>query len=84
MEIADCYFAKKEWHGQQPGEKSVLVADSSKESLITMYSPEESLDTDGYIEKIEISSALREKFFYDSFNRQCCKNGLERVDASPH
>ncbi|KHN26599.1 Vacuolar-sorting receptor 6 [Glycine soja] len=54
------------WHAQLAGAAAVLVTDSIEESLITMDSPEESSDADGYIEKITIPSALIEKSFGDS------------------
>jgi len=53
----------KVWNGQQAGAAAVLVADSVDEPLITMDSPEESTDSDGYVEKIGIPSALIEKSF---------------------
>lgn len=56
----------KVWHAEQAGAAAVLVTDSIEESLITMDSPEESSDADGYIEKITIPSALIEKSFGDS------------------
>ncbi|XP_060191266.1 vacuolar-sorting receptor 6-like [Lycium barbarum] len=58
LDRGDCYFALKVWNGQQAGAAAVLVADSIEEPLITMDSPEESSDADGYIEKIGIPSAL--------------------------
>ncbi|KAG5105470.1 hypothetical protein JHK82_042445 [Glycine max] len=54
------------WHAQLAGAAAVLVTDSIEESLITMDSPEESSDADGYIEKITIPSALIEKSFGDT------------------
>ncbi|KAJ1378079.1 PA domain [Sesbania bispinosa] len=54
------------WHAQLAGAAAVLVADSIEESLITMDSPEESSDADGYIEKIVIPSVLVEKSFGDA------------------
>jgi hypothetical protein len=66
LELVECYFALKVWHAQQAGAAAVLVADSIDESLITMDSPEESTDADGYIEKILIPSALIDKSFGDS------------------
>ncbi|KAK7329382.1 hypothetical protein VNO77_23545 [Canavalia gladiata] len=65
LDRGECYFALKVWHAQQAGAAAVLVTDSIEESLITMDSPEESSDADGYIEKIVIPSALIEKSFGD-------------------
>ncbi|THG09372.1 hypothetical protein TEA_013788 [Camellia sinensis var. sinensis] len=74
----DCYFAKKVWNGQQAGAAAVLVADSVNEPLITMDSPEESSEADGYIEKIEIPSALIERAFGESL-KAALKKGDEGV-----
>ncbi|KAL2340140.1 hypothetical protein Fmac_008080 [Flemingia macrophylla] len=65
LDRGECYFALKVWHAQVAGAAAVLVTDSIDESLITMDSPEESSDADGYIEKIVIPSALIEKSFGD-------------------
>lgn len=65
----------KVWNGQQAGAAAVLVADSIDEPLITMDSPEESTDSDGYVEKIGIPSALIEKSFGDSL-----KQALEKKE----
>lgn len=74
MEIAECYFALKVWNGQQAGAAAVLVADSVDESLITMDSPQESTDSDGYVEKIGIPSALIDKSFGDSLKQALKKH----------
>ncbi|KAI4332088.1 hypothetical protein L6164_017025 [Bauhinia variegata] len=66
LDRGECYFALKVWHAQLAGAAAVLVADSVDEPLITMDSPEESKDADGYIEKVTIPSALIEKSFGDS------------------
>nr|KYP60200.1 Vacuolar-sorting receptor 7 [Cajanus cajan] len=66
LDRGECYFALKVWHAQEAGAAAVLVTDSIDESLITMDSPEESSDADGYIEKIVIPSALIEKSFGDT------------------
>ncbi|GAU36824.1 hypothetical protein TSUD_320610, partial [Trifolium subterraneum] len=66
LDRGECYFALKVWHAQQAGAAAVLVADSIDETLITMDSPEESTDADGYIEKIVIPSVLIDKSFGDS------------------
>ncbi|CAI9090694.1 OLC1v1025519C4 [Oldenlandia corymbosa var. corymbosa] len=58
LDRGGCYFALKVWNAQQAGAAAVLVADTVDEPLITMDSPEESKDADGYLEKIEIPSAL--------------------------
>lgn len=63
VDRGDCYFALKVWNGQQAGAAAVLVADTLDEPLITMDSPEESTDADGYIEKIGIPSALIDRSF---------------------
>lgn len=78
LDRGDCFFAKKVWNGQQAGAAAVLVADSINEPLITMDSPEESSDADGYIEKIEIPSALIERAFGESL-KAALKKGDEGV-----
>ncbi|XP_041023146.1 vacuolar-sorting receptor 6-like [Juglans microcarpa x Juglans regia] len=75
LDRGGCYFALKVWNGQQAGAAAVLVADSVDEPLITMDSPEESNDSDGYIEKIGIPSALIEKSFGESL-----KEGLKKKE----
>ncbi|KAF4391412.1 hypothetical protein F8388_008023 [Cannabis sativa] len=65
LDRGGCFFALKVWNAQQAGAAAVLVADDREEPLITMDSPEESTDADGYIEKINIPSALIEKSFGD-------------------
>jgi hypothetical protein len=69
----ECYFALKAWNAQQAGAAAVLVADSIDEPLITMDSPEQSNDADGYIEKIGIPSALIERSLGESL-KQALKN----------
>ncbi|GLU08596.1 hypothetical protein SLE2022_255000 [Rubroshorea leprosula] len=89
LDRGECYFALKVWHGQQAGAAAVLVADSMDEPLITMDSPEESLDEDGYVEKIGIPSALIEKSFGDSL-KQALKKAEDVVlrldwrESMPH
>ncbi|XP_073058417.1 vacuolar-sorting receptor 6-like [Primulina eburnea] len=78
LERGDCYFALKVWNGQQAGAAAVLVADTKDESLITMDSPEESKDADGYIEKIGIPSALIDRSFGDTL-KDALKRGTEEV-----
>lgn len=84
-----CYFAKKVWNGQQAGAAAVLVADNYEEPLITMDSPEESTDSDGYIDKIGIPSALIQKSFGDSL-KEALKNKEDVVirldwrESMPH
>ncbi|GAB4829476.1 Vacuolar-sorting receptor 6 [Ancistrocladus abbreviatus] len=74
VDRGDCFFALKVWNAQQAGAAAVLVADNKDEPLITMDSPEESKD-DGYVEKIEIPSALIERSF-----GQTLKDALKRGD----
>ncbi|KAM3694179.1 hypothetical protein ACJW31_07G040600 [Castanea mollissima] len=84
-----CYFAKKAWNGQQAGAAAVLVADNFEEPLITMDSPEASNDSDGYIDKIGIPSALIKKSFGDSL-KEALKNKEDVVirldwrESMPH
>ncbi|KAG2685015.1 hypothetical protein I3843_10G102100 [Carya illinoinensis] len=78
VDRGECYFALKVWNGQQAGAAAVLVADSVDEPLITMDSPEESADSDGYIEKIGIPSALIERSFGESL-KQYLKKGEDVV-----
>ncbi|PRQ30155.1 putative PA domain-containing protein [Rosa chinensis] len=66
------------WNAQEAGATAVLVADNVEEPLITMDSPEESTDADGYIEKIGIPSALIEKSFGDSL-KNAVKNSEDIV-----
>ncbi|BBH01349.1 VACUOLAR SORTING RECEPTOR 7, partial [Prunus dulcis] len=66
------------WNAQEAGATAVLVADNIEEPLITMDSPEESTDADGYIEKIRIPSALIEKSFGDSL-KEALKNSNDVV-----
>ncbi|KAJ4702734.1 Vacuolar-sorting receptor-like protein [Melia azedarach] len=78
LDRGECYFALKVWNGQQGGAAAVLVADSVDEPLITMDSPEESTDADGYVEKIGIPSALIDRPFGDSL-KEALKKGEEVV-----
>ncbi|KAJ0082519.1 hypothetical protein Patl1_11993 [Pistacia atlantica] len=78
LDRGECYFALKVWNGQQAGAAAVLVADNIDEPLITMDSPEESTDADGYVEKIGIPSALIERSFGESL-KQALKKGEEDV-----
>nr|XP_034906008.1 vacuolar-sorting receptor 6-like [Populus alba] len=73
LDRGECYFALKAWNAQQAGAAAVLVADSIDEPLITMDSPEETKDADGYIEKIGIPSALIERSLGESL-KQALKN----------
>ncbi|KAL7210979.1 hypothetical protein ACSBR2_013962 [Camellia fascicularis] len=90
LAMLDCYFAMKVWNGQQAGAAAVLVADSVNEPLITMDSPEESSDADGYIEKIEIPSALIERAFGESLKAAYRKGDedvvikLDWSESMPH
>ncbi|MED6143341.1 Vacuolar-sorting receptor 6, variant 2 [Stylosanthes scabra] len=89
LDRGECYFALKVWHAQIAGAAAVLVTDSIDESLITMDSPEESNDADGYIEKIQIPSALIEKSFGDEIKEALSKKDevMLRIDwreSVPH
>ncbi|XP_052182613.1 vacuolar-sorting receptor 6 isoform X2 [Diospyros lotus] len=89
VDRGDCYFALKVWNGQQAGAAAVLVADTRDEPLITMDSPEESSDADGYIEKIGIPSALIRQSFGETL-KSALKKGEEVVvkldwsESMPH
>lgn len=89
LDRGECYFALKVWHGQQAGAAAVLVADSLDEPLITMDSPEESTDANGYVEKIGIPSALIDRAFGLSL-KEALKKGEEVVikldwrESMPH
>ncbi|PIN24282.1 putative protein, contains PA domain [Handroanthus impetiginosus] len=89
LDRGDCYFALKVWNGQQAGAAAVLVADTIDEPLITMDSPEESSDADGYIEKIGIPSALIDRSFAEAL-KDALKKGedvIVKIDWSesmPH
>lgn len=72
------YFALKERNAQQAGAAAVLVADSIDEPLITMDSPEESSDAEGFIDKLEIPSLLIEHAFGNSI-KDALKKGNEVV-----
>ncbi|XP_057971501.1 vacuolar-sorting receptor 7-like [Malania oleifera] len=78
LDRGECYFALKVWNAQQAGAAAVLVADSLDEPLITMDSPMESSDSDGFVEKIGIPSALIEKAFGESLKKSL-KNGEDVV-----
>ncbi|XP_074268946.1 vacuolar-sorting receptor 6-like [Silene latifolia] len=78
VDRGECYFALKAWNAQQAGAAAVLVADSIDEPLITMDSPEESSDADGFIEKLDIPSVLIERSFGDSL-KDALKKGNEVV-----
>lgn len=79
----------KVWNGQQAGAAAVLVADSIDEPLITMDSPEESSDADGFIEKIGIPSALIERSLGESLKLALTKGDnvmveLDWKESIPH
>lgn len=78
LDRGECYFALKVWNGQQAGAAAVLVADSRDEPLITMESPEESSDADGYIDKIGIPSALINRAFGETL-KAALQKGEEDV-----
>ncbi|KAL1833848.1 hypothetical protein ACET3Z_003499 [Daucus carota] len=63
VDRGECFFALKVWNAQQAGAAAVLVTDDRDEPLITMESPGESADADGYIDKIGIPSALIDRSF---------------------
>ncbi|KAI6704832.1 hypothetical protein NL676_007794 [Syzygium grande] len=89
LDRGGCYFAKKVWNGQQAGAAAVLVADNRDEPLITMDSPQESIDADGYIEKIGIPSALIERSFGESLKQALKKDEeviieLDWRESMPH
>ncbi|KAK6916952.1 PA domain [Dillenia turbinata] len=89
LDRGECYFALKVWNGQQAGAAAVLVADNVDEPLITMDSPEENIDSDGYIEKIQIPSALIERSFGETLKKEIKKGGevvikLDWTESMPH
>ncbi|XP_059656854.1 vacuolar-sorting receptor 6-like [Cornus florida] len=89
LDRGDCYFALKVWNAQQAGAAAVLVADSIDEPLITMDSPEESSDADGYIDKIGIPSALIERSFGEALKTALKKSEdvvikLDWRESMPH
>ncbi|KAK4487974.1 hypothetical protein RD792_003713 [Penstemon davidsonii] len=90
LDRGDCFFALKVWNGQQAGAAAVLVADTIDEPLITMDSPEESSNADGYIEKIGIPSALIERSFSEAL-KDALKKGdqdvlvkMDWTESMPH
>ncbi|XP_043689809.1 vacuolar-sorting receptor 6-like [Telopea speciosissima] len=89
LDRGECYFALKVWHGQEAGAAAVLVADNIDEPLITMDSPEENIDSDGYIEKIKIPSALVSRSFGESL-KKALQDGdevvikLDWTESMPH
>ncbi|WZY69002.1 hypothetical protein YC2023_001242 [Brassica napus] len=89
LDRGGCYFALKAWNAQQAGAAAVLVADNKDEPLLTMDSPEESRDADGFIEKLTIPSVLIDKSFGDSL-REGFKKGknivlkLDWRESVPH
>ncbi|CAH9076184.1 unnamed protein product [Cuscuta epithymum] len=89
LDRGECYFTLKVWNGQQAGAAAVLVADTYNEPLITMDSPQERSDTDEYIEKIGIPSALIERSLGDTL-KAALKQGDEVVikmdwtESMPH
>ncbi|KDP43132.1 hypothetical protein JCGZ_26665 [Jatropha curcas] len=78
LDRGECYFVLKAWNAQQAGAAAILVVDSIEEPLITMDSPEANGNSDGYVEKIQIPSALIEKSFGESL-KQAVKNGEDVV-----
>ncbi|KAK9152589.1 hypothetical protein Sjap_000069 [Stephania japonica] len=89
LDRGECYFALKVWNGQQAGVAAVLVADSIDEPLITMDSPEESSDKEGFVNKINIPSALIDRSFGDSLKKALQKGEeviikLDWRESMPH
>ncbi|KAL5773742.1 hypothetical protein ACOSP7_013385 [Xanthoceras sorbifolium] len=89
LDRGECYFALKVWNGQQAGAAAVLVADNIDEPLITMDSPEESSDAEGYVEKIGIPSALIDRSFGESLKEAFKKSEdvvirLDWRESMPH
>ncbi|KAM7272108.1 hypothetical protein ACFE04_031322 [Oxalis oulophora] len=89
LDRGECYFALKAWNAQQAGAAAVLVADNIDEPLITMDSPEESVDTDGFIEKINIPSVLIDRSFGETLKQALKKNEdvvlkLDWRESMPH
>ncbi|KAK1279509.1 Vacuolar-sorting receptor 7 [Acorus gramineus] len=79
LDRGGCYFALKAWHGQKAGAAAVLVADNINEPLITMDTPHESSDEGGYIERINIPSALVNRAFGESMKKALRKASEEVV-----
>lgn len=89
LDRGECYFALKAWNAQQAGAAAVLVADSIDEPLITMDSPEESTDSDGYVEKLRIPSALIDRAFGENLKQALNKGQdvlvkLDWTESMPH
>ncbi|XP_068640699.1 vacuolar-sorting receptor 6-like [Aristolochia californica] len=89
LDRGECYFALKVWHGQEAGAAAVLVTDNVDEPLITMDTPEESSDAEGYIEKIRIPSALINRSFGESLKKAAQKNQeilikIDWTESMPH
>lgn len=79
LDRGECYFALKVWNGQQAGAAAVLVADTIDEPLITMDSPDESSDADGFIDKIEIPSVLIGHSFGEKLKEALKKGDQDHV-----
>ncbi|RZC49882.1 hypothetical protein C5167_018319 [Papaver somniferum] len=89
LDRGDCYFALKVWNAQKAGAAAVLVADNIDEPLITMDSPEESSDSEGYIDKIKIPSALIHRSFGETLKKASLKGEdimikLDWTESMPH
>lgn len=87
--LLDCYFALKVWNAQEAGAAAVLVSDNKEEPLLTMDSPEESSDAEGFIERINIPSALIKKSFGDAIKKAIASGNdvvvkLDWREAVPH
>ncbi|GFQ00835.1 vacuolar-sorting receptor 6 [Phtheirospermum japonicum] len=89
VDRGNCYFALKVYNGQLAGAAAVLVADSIDEPLITMDSPEETSDSNAYIENITIPSALIEHSLAESL-KDALKKGddvairIDWTESMPH
>ncbi|KAF8411303.1 hypothetical protein HHK36_003850 [Tetracentron sinense] len=89
LDRGECYFALKVWNGEQAKFAAVLVADNIDEPLITMDSPKENIDLEGYIEKIRIPSALVDQSFGESLKKALQKGEevvikLDWTESMPH
>ncbi|KAL8508687.1 hypothetical protein ACS0TY_019076 [Phlomoides rotata] len=89
LDRGDCYFALKVWNAEQAGASAVLVADIIDEPLITMDSPEESSDAQGYTDKIGIPSALIDHTFGETLKDTLKKDEdviikIDWTESMPH
>ncbi|RZC46761.1 hypothetical protein C5167_039716 [Papaver somniferum] len=89
LDRGECYFALKVWNAQKAGAAAVLVADNIDEPLITMNSPKESRDSEGYIDKIKIPPALIDRSFSETLKKALLKGEdimikLDWTESMPH